>query len=62
MIRVLLLNVLLFLLPFAIYACYAILAGRKEGESLWEGAPLFALTMIGFGAAFAGLFIYAVVS
>lgn len=50
MVRVVLLNLILFLLPFAIYAAVVLLTrpGANK-DNVWRDAPIFALIAAGIG-------------
>ncbi|MEC9367102.1 MAG: DUF6111 family protein [Pseudomonadota bacterium] len=50
MLRVVLVNFLMFLLPFLIYAAIALATGkRKIGEGFWSDAPVKWLFVAGLG-------------
>ncbi len=64
MIRVLLVRVLIFLLPFALYAVYAKLVLRRRVLDIetWRAAPMVTLVAIGFALVAASLFALALTS
>lgn len=50
MLRVVLVNFLMFLLPFLIYAAFMLATGRrKAGEGFWTDAPVMWLFAMGLG-------------
>ncbi len=56
MIRILLVEVLLFVLPFALYGAYMIVTGKaKPGPGFWSQAPLRYLVIAGLVCVIAGL-------
>jgi hypothetical protein len=49
MLRIALIDILLFSLPFVIYAAYMISAKRVAPADVWQGAPIFWLLAAGIG-------------
>jgi hypothetical protein len=49
MLRIALIDILLFALPFLIYAAYMITVKGTAPASLWQSAPIFWLLAAGFG-------------
>jgi Family of unknown function (DUF6111) len=49
MLRIALIDILLFALPFLVYAAYMVLAKGAAPSSLWQGAPVFWLLAAGCG-------------
>jgi hypothetical protein len=47
MLRIILLNMFMFLLPFLIYGAYVFVTTGGQMEGLWQGAPVFWLLAIG---------------
>ena len=52
MLRIALIDILLFALPFLIYAAYMVWVKGTAPGSLWQSAPIFWLLAIGFGLLF----------
>ncbi len=52
MLRIALIDILLFALPFLIYAAYMVWVKGAAPASLWQSAPIFWLLAIGFGLLF----------
>ncbi|ODS01440.1 hypothetical protein AUC69_06770 [Methyloceanibacter superfactus] len=52
MLRIALVDILLFALPFLIYAAYMVWVKGAAPASLWQSAPIFWLLAIGFGLLF----------
>ena len=49
MLRVALIDILLFALPFLIYGAYMLTVKRATPANLWQSAPIFWLLAAGFG-------------
>jgi hypothetical protein len=49
MLRIALIDILLFSLPFLIYAAYMVSVKGTSPANLWEGAPIFWLLAAGCG-------------
>lgn len=49
MLRIALIDILLFLLPFAIYGVYMVSIKGVAPATLWQGAPVFWLLTAGVG-------------
>ncbi len=49
MLRIALIDILLFALPFLLYAAYMVAAKGAAPSSLWRGAPIFWLLAAGCG-------------
>ncbi|MGZ8417328.1 MAG: DUF6111 family protein [Methyloceanibacter sp.] len=49
MLRIALIDILLFALPFLIYAAYMLAVKGAAPSSLWQGAPIFWLLAAGCG-------------
>jgi hypothetical protein len=49
MLRIALIDILLFALPLVLYAAYMVLAKGVSPASLWQGAPIFWLLAAGGG-------------
>jgi len=52
MLRIALIDILLFALPFLIYAAYMVAVKGTAPESVWQAAPIFWLLAAGFGLLF----------
>ncbi len=55
MLRIVLVDILLFLLPFLIYAAYMVWVKGVMPKNLMAGAPILWLLMAGFVCLFVGL-------
>jgi uncharacterized protein DUF6111 len=49
MLRIALVDILLFALPFVFYAAYMVAVKGRAPSSLWQGAPVFWLLVAGCG-------------
>jgi hypothetical protein len=49
MLRIALVDILLFALPFVLYAAYMVAVKGRAPSSLWQGAPVFWLLVAGCG-------------
>jgi len=49
MLRIALIDILLFALPFLVYAAYMVWVKGTAPASVWQGAPIIWLVAIGFG-------------
>ena len=49
MLRIALIDILLFLLPFLLYGAYMVAARGADPHNLWQGAPVFWLLAAGCG-------------
>lgn len=49
MLRIALIDILLFALPFLIYAAYMVWVKGAPPGTLWQGAPILWLVVAGFG-------------
>jgi hypothetical protein len=49
MLRIALIDILLFSLPFLLYAAYMVAVRRVAPAELWQGAPIFWLLAAGCG-------------
>jgi hypothetical protein len=49
MLRIALIDILLFALPFLLYGVYMLSVKRTSPASLWQGAPVFWLVIAGCG-------------
>jgi hypothetical protein len=49
MLRIALIDILLFALPFLLYAAYMLSVKRAAPSDLWQGAPIFWLLAAGCG-------------
>lgn len=59
MIRLILLEIAVFTLPFVAYRLYmAVLNKQEAGSNFWKDAPIFNLSLIGFGLVAAGILGY----
>lgn len=52
MLRIALIDILLFALPFVIYATYMVAVKGTAPESVWQAAPIFWLLAAGFSLLF----------
>lgn len=52
MFRIALIDILLFALPFVVYAGYMIAVKGMAPESVWQATPVFWLLAAGFGLLF----------
>ena len=55
MLRIALIDILLFSLPFLLYGAYMVLARGAEPASLWENAPIVWLAAAGCGLFLAAM-------
>ncbi|XSG81328.1 MAG: DUF6111 family protein [Methyloligella sp. ZOD6] len=55
MLRVVLINILLFSLPFIVYAGYVVLTRNADNPSAWEDIPILWLLGAGFALLFLGM-------
>ena len=55
MLRVLLINILLFSLPFIVYAGYVLLTKNANSVSAWDNIPILWLLAAGFALLFIGM-------
>lgn len=57
--RILLFEIAVFALPFAIYVLYVVALNKKEdGDSFWKNAPIFNLILTGLLLVAAGILGY----
>ncbi len=52
MLRIAFIDLLLFALPFLIYAAYMVWVKGAAPATLWQSAPIFWLLAVGFGLLF----------
>lgn len=55
MLRIVLINILLFSLPFVAYAGYVVLTKNANSPSAWENIPILWLLAAGFALLFVGM-------
>ncbi len=55
MLRIVLLNILLFSLPFLAYAGYVLLTRNANNPAAWDDAPILWLLAAGFALLFVGV-------